>query len=69
MKDNTQIPDRYCYKIKEVAAMLGVTRQSVNNMMRRGDIPYIKLKEGKQAAVRILKEDFEAFINRGKVAK
>lgn len=60
---------RICYTIKEVAEMLGVTRQTVQNMIHRGDLARVKIGTCNKAPVRIMKEDLNAFINRFKEVK
>ena len=60
---------RICYTIKEVAEMLGMTRQTIQNMIYRGDLARGKIGAGNRATVRIMKEDLDAFINRYKEVK
>ena len=60
---------RICYTLKEVADMLGMTRQTVRNMIYRGDLARVKIGTGNRATVRIMKEDLDAFINRYKEVK
>lgn len=60
---------RICYTIKEVAEMLGVTRQTVQNIIHRGDLARVKIGARNRATVRIMKEDLDAFINRCKEVK
>lgn len=60
---------RICYTIKEVAEMLCVTRQTVQSMIRRGDLACVNIGTGSRATVRILKSDFDSYIKHLKEAK
>ncbi|HEY3416125.1 MAG TPA: helix-turn-helix domain-containing protein [Armatimonadota bacterium] len=48
------------YTIKELAALLAVTEQTVYRLMRRGELPYYKFGR----ATRFRRSDVEAYIAR-----
>lgn len=61
--------EKFCYTIKEVGDMLGLTRYAVYAILQRGDLHSIKLGSGRNCAVRILKSDFDSYIKHLKEAK
>ena len=50
------------YTISEVADLLGVTRQTVYGLFKRGLIKTIKITRGKRGGIRVLKSDFEDYL-------
>ena len=57
------------YTISEVADLLGVTRQTVYNLFKRGLIKTIKITRGKMGGTRVLKSDFEEYLTSCKEVK
>lgn len=57
------------YTISEVADLLGVTRQTVYNLFKRGLIKAIKITRGKRGGIRVLKSDFEDYLTSCKEVK
>lgn len=53
------------YTIKELAALLAVTDQTVFRLMKRGEIPYYKIGR----STRFRRDDVEAFLQRCRVEK
>ena len=57
------------YTISEVADLLGVTRQTVYNLFKRGLIKTIKITRDKRGGTRVLKSDFEEYLQSCKEVK
>lgn len=57
------------YTVSEVAKLLGVTRQTVYNLFKRGLIKTINITRGKKGGTRVLKSDFEEYLQSCKEAK
>lgn len=71
VKDNRPYTntERICYSIKEVCDMLGMSRQHLNDLMASGELPRVKMGTAKNSAVRIMKDDLYAYIDRYKEGK
>ena len=54
--------ERIVYTVSEVAELLGVTRQTVYSLFRRGLIKRINITGAKKGGTRILKSDFEEYM-------
>ena len=61
--------EKFCYTIREVGDMLGLSRPAVCAILQRGTLPSIKLGSSKRSSVRILKSDFDSYIKNLKEAK
>lgn len=57
------------YTVSEVADLLGLTRQTVYHMFKRGLIKTINITRGKKGGTRVLKSDFEAYLTSCKEVK
>ena len=57
------------YTISEVAGLLGVNRQTVYNLFKRGLIKTINITRGKKGGTRVLKSDFEEYLQSCKEVK
>lgn len=57
------------YTISEVADLLGVNRQTVYNLFKRGLIKTINITRGKKGGTRVLKSDFEEYLQSCKEVK
>lgn len=55
LESNTINFDKLLYSVPEVAEMLGVTREAVYHMIKRGELPTIKIGTTKIRAVDIEK--------------
>lgn len=57
-----QTTERIVYTTNEVATMLGVTRQTVYNLLAKGTLKKINITGAKKGGTRILKSDFEEYM-------
>lgn len=57
------------YTVSEVADLLGVTRQTVYHLFKRGLIKTINITRGKKGGMRVLKSDFEEYLQSCKEVK
>lgn len=57
------------YTVSEVAELLGVTRQTVYTLLSRGLIKRINITRGKKGGTRVLKSDFEEYLQSCKEVK
>jgi len=59
-------PQRELLSTHEVAALLGVTAQTVRNLVRSGDLPGVQLGGRPGHAVRVSRDDLDATLQRWK---
>ena len=57
------------YTVSEVADLLGVTRQTVYHLFKRGLIKTINISRGMKGGTRVLKSDFEDYLTNCKEVK
>lgn len=55
------------WRVSEVAFFLGISRQSVYTLIRKGSISALHIGPGKSGGIRILDEDLKAYIQKCRI--
>ena len=54
------MPEKRCYTVKDIQQMLGVSRPTVYNLLKRNEFKWFQLDNGKY---RISKKSFDAWLD------
>jgi excisionase family DNA binding protein len=59
---STAVPSRPLLSVRETAALLGVSTKQVRRLIAAGEIPAIRLGSSKGSAIRIDRDELEAWL-------